>query len=71
MLHHILGAAGRWPSGTAVMLDRRVGERRTRLKRLMLERRRGTWRSQADAMWHSHGFIVVETQRIPRHAVLL
>jgi DNA-binding response OmpR family regulator len=71
MLHHILSASGRWPPRTAVMLDRRVGERRTRLKRLILERRRGTGRGEPDVMWHTGGFIVVETHRIPRQAVLL
>jgi hypothetical protein len=71
VLRHILGATDRWPPGTAVMLDRRSGERRTRVKPMMLERRREPRRAEPDLMWHTHGFIVVKTQRIPRQAVLL
>jgi hypothetical protein len=70
-LRNILGGTDRWPHGTAVMLDRRVGERRTQSQQVMLERRHGPRRAEPDAMWHTHGFIVVETQRIPRQAVLL
>jgi hypothetical protein len=70
-LRNILAGTDRWPLGTAVMLDRRHGERRTQSQRVTLERRRGPRRSEPDAMWHTHEFIVVETQRIPRQAALL
>jgi DNA-binding NarL/FixJ family response regulator len=70
-LRDILAGTNRWPPGTAVMLDRRHGERRTQSQRVMLERRRGPRRAEPDAMWHTHEFIVVETQRIPRQAALL
>jgi hypothetical protein len=71
MLRNILDAIDRWPPGTAGMLDRRVGERRTQSQPLTLEQRRRPRRSEPDAMWSRHGFIVVETQRIPRQAVSL
>jgi hypothetical protein len=70
-LVNILGARDRWPPGTAVMLDRRVGERRTRSQQATLARRRGPRRAEPDAMWHTHEFIVVETQRMPHKAVSL
>jgi hypothetical protein len=70
-LRNILDATGRWPSGTAVMLDRRVGERRTQSPQATLEQRRRPRRAEPDSMWHTRGFIVVETQRMPQQAVSL
>jgi hypothetical protein len=70
-LRNILDAADRWPPGTAVMLDRRHHERRKQSRQTTLERRRWPRRAQPDAMWYTHGFIVVETPRIPRQAVWL
>jgi hypothetical protein len=67
-VRNILGAPDRWPPGTAVILDRRVGERRTQSQQATLERRREPRRAEADAMWDTHEFIVVETHRIRHQA---
>jgi hypothetical protein len=67
-LLNILGTTDRWPPATAVMLDRRVGERRTQSQQATIDLRRGPRRAEPDAMWHTHGFIVVETRRIRHQA---
>jgi hypothetical protein len=59
-LRSILGTTDRWPPATAVMLDRRVGERRTQSQQATIDLRRGPRRAEPDAMWHTHGFIVVD-----------
>jgi len=58
----ILSGLGRWPTGTAVMWDRR-------------ERAAGPGqperRSAPESMWHTHGFIMIETNRLPADAIRL
>jgi hypothetical protein len=67
-LLNMLGAAtcGPWPPGTAVMLDRRVGERRSESRQAIPERRHGARRAEAEAMWHAADFIVVKTEHNPQ-----
>lgn len=61
----------RWPEGTGVIWDRREGERRKRHQMAPIERRERQRRAEADSMWHTHGFVVVETAMLPAKAVQL
>jgi hypothetical protein len=67
----ILGSRGRWPPNTAAMVDRRERERRIRLRQVLLERRHHQRRAEPHPFWHRYGFIVVETTRLPIHAIHL
>jgi hypothetical protein len=67
----ILAAPDRWPSGTAVMFDRRGRERRVLLRQVPLERRHHQRRAEPDVAWHTRGFMVAETMGVPIQAVLL
>lgn len=60
-----------WPTGTAIMLDRRHAERRTRVKRIAIERRERPRRAPPAATWHTLGFIMVEMDRLPPQAILV
>ncbi len=71
ILQAILHSPDRWPAGSAVMLDRRLRERRTRTRSVAIERRRGPRRADPDAMWHTHGFIVVHVAELPLEAIRL
>ena len=71
VLQAILQNPDRWPARSAVMLDRRLRERRVKIQQVALERRRGQRRVEPDAMWHTHGFIVVETPSTPNEAIPL
>ena len=71
VLNAILQNPDRWPARSAVMLDRRLRERRVKIQQVTLERRRGQRRIEPGAMWHTHGFIVVETTTPPDEAVPL
>ena len=55
----------RWPEGTRVIWDRRERDRRVVMRPVTLERRRSERRSAPDSMWHTHGFVVVETSQPP------
>ena len=71
VLQGILQNPDRWPERSAVMMDRRLRERRVRVQQVALERRRGQRRREPDAMWYTHGFIVVETDELPTEATRL
>ena len=71
VLQGILQNPDRWPERSAVMMDRRYAERRVRVQQVALERRRGQRRREPDAMWYTHGFIVVETDGLPTQATRL
>ncbi len=71
ILQAILHSPDRWPAGSAVMLDRRLREQRTRTRPVAIERRRGPRRAAPDATWHTHGFIVVHVAELPREAIRL
>ena len=71
ILHGILQNPDRWPERSAVMLDRRRDERRVRVQQVARERRRHPRRREPDAMWYTHGFIVVETDGLPGLAARL
>jgi hypothetical protein len=58
----------RWPAGTAVMMDRRERERRVLHLQVIVERRQCQRRAEADVKWHSHGFVIVETDQLPLEA---
>ena len=60
-LRSVLANPGRWPPGTALMLDRRYGERRTRSQRVTFERRSRPRRAEPDPMWHTRGFVAMDT----------
>jgi hypothetical protein len=45
------------------MWDRRERDRRATTRAVDLDRRRRQRRSEPDAMWYTHGFIVVETSQ--------
>jgi hypothetical protein len=53
------------------MLDRRKAERRVLTQRMSIERRQRLRRAEPDAMWQTHGFIVVETPTLPKQAIVL
>jgi hypothetical protein len=67
----ILQNPDRWPARSAVMADRRHRERRVRIQQEAIERRRSQRRTEPQAMWYTHGFIVVETPEIPVEAIQL
>jgi hypothetical protein len=67
----ILDSPDRWPAGTTLMLDRRERERRVLHQQITLERRQRPRRTEPDAMWYTHNFIVVETERLPLQAMQL
>ena len=71
VLRAILDSRQRWPAGTAVMLDRRRGERRVRALRVLAERRGRQRRADLDPAWHTHGFVVREVPRVPTEAAVL
>jgi hypothetical protein len=52
-------------------LDRRKAERRVQAQRTGIERRQRLRRAEPDAMWQTHGFIVVETPTLPQAAIVL
>jgi hypothetical protein len=70
-LKMILNSSGRWPAGTALMLDRRERERRSLQRQMTIERRERQRRAEPDPMWYTHRFIVVETERLPIQAMRL
>jgi hypothetical protein len=70
-LNAILQSRGRWPVRTALMMDRRERERRVLQQQMMIERRQRQRRMEPGSMWHTHGFIVAETYRLPMQAVAL
>jgi len=53
------------------MVDRRGRERRIRLRQVLVERRHHQRRAEPHPFWHRYGFIVVETDRLPIHAICL
>ena len=67
----ILGSRGRWPPNTAAMVDRRERERRIRLRHILVERRHHQRRTEPHPFWQRYGFLVVETERLPIHAIFL
>ncbi len=67
----ILTSPDRWPAATAVMFDRRERERRVLELQVTLERRQRQRRVEPEAMWYTHGFMVVETERLPIQAIHL
>ena len=67
----IVSGIGRWPAGTAVIWDRRQGERRSAVRLVLTERRRTERRDAPASMWHAHGFVLVETDRLPAEAIRL
>lgn len=71
VLEALRRSADRWPAETMIMLDRRERDRRVRGQRIMLERRRRQRRVEPDSTWYTHGFVVVETPKLPAEAVLL
>ena len=62
MFQAILSGLGGWPTGTAVMWDRRDR---------IVEWRQPERRAPIESMWHTHGFVVVEMERLPPEAVRL
>lgn len=58
----------RWPEGTRVIWDRRERDRRVVTQEVTPERRMRSRRAEPDSMWHTHGFIVVETTGPPERA---
>jgi hypothetical protein len=71
ILKSILQSADHWPPTTAVMLDRRNGDRRILRQQVILERRQRQRRRQPEAIWYSHRFMVVRTDAFPVQAVVL
>jgi hypothetical protein len=71
VLQGILQYPERWPARTAVMSDRRHRERRVKIQQVALDRRRAQRRVEPDALWHTHGFIVVKTTALPDEAIRL
>jgi hypothetical protein len=67
----VLHAADQWPPTTAVMLDRRIDERRVLLQQVVLDRRQRQRRRQPDAIWYTHRFMVVGIDTFPVQAVVL
>jgi hypothetical protein len=67
----IVSGIGRWPAGTAVIWDRREGERRSGVRPVVADRRRAERRAAAASMWQTHGFLLVETDRLPAEAIRL
>src|SRR5262245_66344432 len=71
ILKSILHAADHWPPTTAVMLDRRVDDRRVALQQVLIERRQRQRRRQPDAVWYTHRLMVVRMDTLPAQAVVL
>jgi hypothetical protein len=71
VLQGILQNPDRWPAHSAVMRDRRQRDRRVRMQQVTIERRRSQRRAEPDAMWYTHGFIVIETPSLPMEAIRL
>jgi hypothetical protein len=71
ILKSILHSADHWPPPTAVMLDRRDGDRRVLRQQVIIERRQRQRRRQPEAIWYSHRFMVVRTDAFPVQAVVL
>jgi hypothetical protein len=71
VLQGILQNLDRWPAHSAVMRDRRQRDRRVRMQQMTMERRRSQRRAEPDAMWYTHGFIVIETPGLPMEAIPL
>jgi hypothetical protein len=66
LFEELQSSLDRWPEGTEIVWDRRQGgERRAATQLVDLDRRQRQRRSQPDAMWYTHGFIVVETSQPP------
>jgi hypothetical protein len=53
------------------MFDRRERERRVLRLQVNFERRQRERRAEPDAMWHTPGFIVVETTEFPLQSIRL
>jgi hypothetical protein len=71
VLQEILQNPDRWPAHSAVMRDRRQRDRRVRMQQVTIERRRSQRREEPQAMWYTHGFIVIETPSLPMEAIRL
>jgi hypothetical protein len=71
VLQGILQNPDRWPTRSAVMVDRRHRERRLRMQQVTIERRRSQRRAEPHAMWYTHGFMVIETPGLPTEAIAL
>jgi hypothetical protein len=71
VLQGILQNPDRWPARSAVMRDRRQRERRVHMQQMTMERRRSQRRAEPDAMWYTHGFIVIETPWLPLEGIRL
>jgi hypothetical protein len=71
VLQGILQNPDRWPAHSAVMRDRRQRDRRVRMQQMTIERRRSQRRAEPDAMWYTHGFIVIETPWLPLEGIRL
>lgn len=67
----ILTGGDRWPAGTFLLVDRRERERRLLLQQVALERRRRQRRAEPNPIWYTHGFMVVETEKLPVQAIQL
>jgi hypothetical protein len=63
LFEELQGSLDRWPEGTAIVWDRRERDRRAESREVDLDRRRRQRRAEPDAMWYTHGFIVVETSQ--------
>jgi hypothetical protein len=50
-------------SDTTVMWDRRIGERRTRVRDISIERRACEWRNPRGPAWDAFGFAVAARRR--------
>jgi hypothetical protein len=71
VLQGILQNPDRWPAHSAVMRDRRQRDRRVRMQQMTIERRRSQRRAEPDAMWFTHGFIVIKTPWLPLEGIRL
>jgi hypothetical protein len=67
----LLASGHRWPAGTAIMLDRRYGERRVRAQQMLTERRQRLRRADLPAQWYTQGFTIVEVATLPSQAAIL
>jgi hypothetical protein len=71
VLQAILQNPDRWPSRSAVMVDRRQRERRVRIEQVTVEQRQSRRRAEPGVGWYTHGFIVIETPELPIEAIRL
>ena len=71
VLQAILNSRQQWPAGTAVMLDRRRGDRRVRALRVLTERRGRQRRTDLSPAWHTYGFVVMRVTRLPAESAVL